>query len=853
MPKNMNGSILKSNFMEFAKEPIRVPKIQRDYAQGRKNDAATGIRRKFVHDIIQAIKQGEELQLDFVYGSQRYGAFEPLDGQQRLTTLFLLHWYFGFEMYSSEAEVSRLTYETRGDAKDFCHEFVYHEAKQFIDEVRLSHESRQKAIDEAVERLDAIKEKINGSLNIEKAEIEANQKEFDNAKKQLIKAKAIPYETLSSLILNRDWFNYLWKYDPTVQSMLVMLDAIHEEVENRQLDMAASMENLSKITFSRLDLGDFDLSDELFIKMNARGKQLSTFDILKSSLEEEIQVQKSELRCDDNIEQQWRAHIDGQWIDWFWNLYAVPRLSGITDDEKEYKERLSFARAAEEQLKKLILRILSLQLIQKTGEWDELKQLCYEDDVYNLEKLIMYYNDKFRPLRNSPGYQASDAEIDFNEVLECIDSLYYKDEIGVYKSIFSDVNESFNINPDFKYLNTLDLFQGDKCPNDCKVIFAALLSFARRYPCDRSKAWKSNFEEWAHFCRNVFINDNNNARIDKAARFTDALSGVDSIIAEMTRFSDSITDEYFVRKFIAGLEYETERGKEPKTFKGIDNESLREEIRKAQLKLSDIDWESQINEAESDHYLWGQIRCLLDWANGSIKDFSEYFAKLHELIALPNKNLLYAGILSINPSFGFDNTRLYLFNNDRDNSFKRYMRNRNPENSQPTPHIIKEVIDVWRTEPYKALDGETFLNNKVAEGLEKDWSYVRCILDKKEILDYAGHKRIFNINGYYNFASRKTENSHLYDIALLYLAIKLKEHPECYEVAFFDSVAETEQNAVWFRDMTSRVEYWIRQNPNQGGNRYYILSEGEDSLCFENECQLLKYISAHFQFICSDK
>ncbi len=778
--------------MELAEEPIRVPKIQRDYAQGRKNDAAADIRKKFVHDIIQAIKQGEELQLDFVYGSQKEdGFFEPLDGQQRLTTLFLLHWYFGFDMYNSDSEVSRLTYETRGDAKDFCHEFVRHEAKQFIDEVRLSHD-------------------------------------------------AIPCETISSLIQNRDWFNYLWKYDPTVQSMLVMLDAIHEEVVNRQLDIAASSKNLSKITFSRLDLGYFDLSDELFIKMNARGKQLSTFDIVKSSLEEEIQVQKSEQKCDDDIEQQWRSHIDGQWIDWFWNLYAVPRMNGITDDDKEYRERLSFAREAEEQLKKLILRIISLQLIRKSDGWDALKQLCYDDDINNLDKLIMCYNDKFRPLRNSPDYQASDAEIDFDEVIECIDSLYYKDENDVYRSVFSDVNESFSINPDYKHLNALDLFLGDKCPNDCKVIFAALLLFARRYPCDRSEAWKSNFEEWAHFCRNVFINDNNNARIDKASRFIDALSGVEGIISDMIAFSNEVTDGDVVRRFVAGLEN--------KTYKGIDNESLREEVRKAQLKLTDPMWELQINEAESNHYLWGQIRCLLDWADDSILDFTEYFSKLRELLALPDKNLLYAGILSINPSFGFDNTRLYLFNNDRDNSFKRYMRNRHPENSQPTPHILREVIDVWRTDSYKCLDAESFLAKKIEEELEKDWSYVRCILDKKEILNVAGHKMIFNINGYYMFASRKTENSHLFDIALWYIASKLYDCPECYEVVYFDSVAETEQNAVWFKDLVSGIEYWVKQNPNPERTRSYVLSEGETSRLFESECELLTYIGEKFNF-----
>ena len=45
-----------------------------------------------------------------------------------------------------------------------------------------------------------------------------------------------------------------------------MLDAIHREFISRNLDIDTCKENLGRITFSDLDLGSFDLSDELFIK-----------------------------------------------------------------------------------------------------------------------------------------------------------------------------------------------------------------------------------------------------------------------------------------------------------------------------------------------------------------------------------------------------------------------------------------------------------------------------------------------------------------------------------------------------------------------------------------------------------
>ena len=70
---------------------IIIPKIQRDYAQGR--DTAEIIRKHFLHTLREAIEE-KPITLDFIYGDiSSDGKFIPLDGQQRLTTLFLIHWY----------------------------------------------------------------------------------------------------------------------------------------------------------------------------------------------------------------------------------------------------------------------------------------------------------------------------------------------------------------------------------------------------------------------------------------------------------------------------------------------------------------------------------------------------------------------------------------------------------------------------------------------------------------------------------------------------------------------------------------------------------------------------------------
>ena len=74
-------------------DQIEIPLFQRDYAQGRKGAMVERIRTSFLNVLHGAVTGGNAVSLDFVYGDVENRTFRPLDGQQRLTTLFLLHWY----------------------------------------------------------------------------------------------------------------------------------------------------------------------------------------------------------------------------------------------------------------------------------------------------------------------------------------------------------------------------------------------------------------------------------------------------------------------------------------------------------------------------------------------------------------------------------------------------------------------------------------------------------------------------------------------------------------------------------------------------------------------------------------
>ena len=88
----MSNNTKAISFWNFLKEnTIGIPIIQRDYAQGRLGKET--LRKNFLRDLKNALDKGETIKLDFVYGSTENDILNPLDGQQRLTTLWLLHWY----------------------------------------------------------------------------------------------------------------------------------------------------------------------------------------------------------------------------------------------------------------------------------------------------------------------------------------------------------------------------------------------------------------------------------------------------------------------------------------------------------------------------------------------------------------------------------------------------------------------------------------------------------------------------------------------------------------------------------------------------------------------------------------
>lgn len=201
---------------------VHIPQLQRDYAQGRKSESE--IRKTFIEQLRTILEtDGQHLNLDFIYGYIKNNVYYPLDGQQRLTTLWLLHWYLAPQEACSEAKewLKNFGYRTRITAERFCLLLVEH-----IEELRGA-------------------------------------------------------EVVNHIKCNSPWFHRSWEDEPTVAAMLVMLKEI--ETQMGELDRSKLWKRLTAqkdqtaITFDSIDIHseDFNLTDELYIKMNARGKPLT--------------------------------------------------------------------------------------------------------------------------------------------------------------------------------------------------------------------------------------------------------------------------------------------------------------------------------------------------------------------------------------------------------------------------------------------------------------------------------------------------------------------------------------------------------------------------------------------------
>lgn len=289
-------------FFDFLKEyNIQIPVIQRDYVQGLAlTDKSKEKRDDFVKKLMNALlPDGTPCHLDFVYGGREsfgHAMVEngnapllPLDGQQRLTTLFLLHWILlqkNVKAAPIEDEQESLIFRSR---MDVLARFTY-------------------------------KTRISSGRFCQK----------------LTEMLAKPDSLLSEQIMDKYWYDHDMQSDPTVKAMMQMLSYMEEMLKSEPYcrhihEMLENLLDTSRqcITFDVLDMEQYNLTDGLYVKMNARGKELTPFENWKASFTDMVECSFKEEK------ERFSYSMEHEWNDVFWKIAYQNYLNNKETNRKE--------------------------------------------------------------------------------------------------------------------------------------------------------------------------------------------------------------------------------------------------------------------------------------------------------------------------------------------------------------------------------------------------------------------------------------------------------------------------------------------------------------------------------------
>jgi len=518
---------------------VEIPIIQRDYAQGRVK------KEKIRNNFLEALKNGlvdTPIELDFVYGSEINNVLQPLDGQQRLTTLFLLHWFVAIKegvLDEAKERLLKFTYKTRTSSREFCEELI----NTSIDYNNLL--------------------SVNEKLGITKE------------------------NKLSETIKNAAWFVLSWENDPTISAMLIMIDAIHAKFQDSSdFWKKLTSEESRPITFLYIKLENFGLSDDLYIKMNARGKALTPYENFKSRLEKHINDNNWEK--DIITPQEKFAHkIDTIWTDLFWKYRKeIIRISDIGEKTIEYK--------IDDSLTNFIVGTSicfyaqNLEIIADKNENEKVRnELLEKSKTKNISENVIKrerIERRIVTLFNNPNEINT---IDFPNK-ESFD--YLVACLNIYsQNNFSDLNTNIDL---WKYCeNTLfqDLINNAKSEWQNRVVFYAQTAYLLNLEFQ-----ENTYNEWMRVVRNIV----ENSTIDSAATFISAIN----LIHEISLGSTNIY-EYLSKNEVNA---------------GHAQKQVKEEIQKAKIIVSNPDIKRIIHDTEDTNFCKGQIDFALYCINYDI-------------------------------------------------------------------------------------------------------------------------------------------------------------------------------------------------------------------------------------------
>ena len=553
-------SLLKNN-------KIAIPIVQRDYAQGRTDQVK--VRKRFLKSLLRALKGEKTILLDYVYGNQENENITPLDGQQRLTTLWLLHWYLAMRLnlIQQDDEIKKtllkFSYETRVSSSDFC----------------------ESLCNESISNVHDIEKKI--------------------------------------------WFYSNYTNEPTISAMLRMLkgtgeeDGIDEILKSaEETELKSYWDNLIReyddneqpsIAFYYFPLEKYKLTDDLYIKMNARGKALTDFENFKADFldlvkkrfkednnsidEDELESKASSRKVD------FASKMDNAWTDIFWKFRTE---NDVIDDIY-----LAF-------INRFLLNYLIVSdNAVAADKWE--KNRLQEKAAKNLGKKL--YRDELS-FDDFELYEKETDGVKIQALETCLDSISRNiNHIDSIQTLcnpqWEDANrnpikDKDNLIPQFYFIpkyykseeNGRQVYKVNEITLQERIAFYAVCVYLEQGDFD-----EESFKDWMRIVWNFIENINSHYSVSVFVNELRQIQNLKQYSHNIVSFLSSVDD------------------KDPIfTFDAI-KEQVQEEISKAKKIINDVKWKSKIIDAENALFFRGAIRFLYRDENG-IEDWSNFDDKL---------------------------------------------------------------------------------------------------------------------------------------------------------------------------------------------------------------------------------
>lgn len=523
---------------------ILIPELQRDYVQG----ATETVIVPFIDKLLE-----DDCDLNYIYGYNENGCFVPVDGQQRLITLWTLYLYLHCSLYPSDLFEVALSFQSREFANEFCQRL-------------------RKNLGSVLKNLDSSKE-------------------------------------LDKEIENQNWFIHSWSRNMTVVNILNTLRYINKRLKHKVVVNIYNrlFGSSSPVTFAFLNMDEKNgLDDDIYIKMNGRGRQLSMFENLKSWMDQKVSHM--------SFAKKWKGYMDNRWTTLFWKNRNLTQ---------EHPEEID-----DEQLH-LFCNLLVLFHVKEPNIL--LEAISDSDFKEELRDFLELTDD------------VVSAEIFFNRILSNLTKgkmppLVWLERLNMMPdTFFTFVFDALNtLSAQSLAVNDTELYFGGYEPDSdtrkkiTRVYELCMTesSFGRTLPllysviCYRDSS-KTSLCDWLRVIRNLILN--------REEKDGEKNADLQNVMLCIERFADKVADENIL-EYLSG-ENDTE-DKEIhlreilNQLKAFSNQQIREEIIKSEPKMREL--LTEFMTMENMRFFSGRISALFN----IIPEESFNRANVHSTVSL---------------------------------------------------------------------------------------------------------------------------------------------------------------------------------------------------------------------------